>query len=73
MQIRGACFSEILSDFEPLFSFNLPESGVVTESFPSASSDYVILDAEEGYDCTQEFSFVMADGTRAPEAIGLDS
>jgi hypothetical protein len=41
MEIAKICLAELNASFEPSYSFDLPESGQESVSFPASSTDYV--------------------------------
>jgi hypothetical protein len=58
--IAKVCYSDLESSFGKSYPFNIPETSFRTDSFPTASSDYVTLNPQinsspylpNGYSCS---------------------
>jgi hypothetical protein len=64
------CTSTVVDQAQKQYGFTIPESGSEKVSFPDASTDYV-EDPLDG--CTQEFDFLMTDGSEKPAELKIDA
>ena len=69
MEITRVCRSALVSSFIKAKTFDVPELADASETWPSASTDYVEAPLEK---CTHAFTYVNKDGTETPELV-LDS